>query len=230
MNCLPAQPVASKCDGCSPGQACSCSAPLAPSTSSCEDAPGDLVAKGILLTYDRIIDFSERAVRSNSAELNLDNDSSAISSCAAMQAMEGGCSLPEAEWLCPKTCGKCAKPTLSCLDCFTRPAFPLCYGEDAQRLPQCAMCRSGGCDSCASCTKPTELMPIIAKEPETDQSFMNGKYAYNACCCLLAGCGRERWFTCVSPVCTRERWHVCVLVVRARDVSNLAPEEDACHG
>jgi len=149
---------------------------LAASTSSCEDAPGDLVAKGILLTYDRIIDFSERAVRSNSAELNLDNDSSAISSCAAMQAMEGGCSLPEAEWLCPKTCGKCAKPTLSCLDCFTRPAFPLCYGEDAQRLPQCAMCRSGGCDSCASCTKPTELMPIIAKEPETDQTFMNGKY------------------------------------------------------
>ncbi len=170
VNCLPAHPVASKCDSCTSGQSCACSAPFGDSTSSCEDAPDALVVKGILLTYDRIMNFS--AGHNKFLDIEKDN---AIRSCADLKALNGGCSVPEADWLCPKTCAKCAAPRLSCLDCFTRPAFPLCYGDDAQLLPQCAKCRSGGCDSCASCTKPTELMPVLSEAPATDRTFMNGK-------------------------------------------------------
>jgi hypothetical protein len=138
--CLPAEPKASKCDAAVTAE---CSAPF---DLPCDDAPDGIVEQGMLASHDFVVDLSIKANMAQSGNRGI-KALGLMRGCAALSALDGGCLVPGAEFLCAKTCGKCSQRTVSCLDCYTKPAFPVCYGKDAQLLPQCAKCL----DSCNKC-------------------------------------------------------------------------------
>lgn len=170
-SCMPAEPAPSKCDAAVRSE---CTKPF---EHPCEDAPDSFVATGLQHMHDFIVDLSVAAGMNQPGNHNIKREG-LMDNCTALAALPGGCMVPAAEFLCPKTCGKCSERTISCLDCYTKPAFPLCYGKDASLLPQCQKCFDGSCGKCESCSQWKELVPVLAGKLKKDSTFMNGKYAF----------------------------------------------------